>query len=282
MTHLTKLKFFLVGFALLFLLACVLIYQNIAYNDKKLHVVFCDVGQGDAIFIRTPNGSDILVDGGPDDSVLNCLGKHMPFWDKTLEIVVLTHPDADHVTGFIDVIKRYKLIHFYTSKITTKTAVYAQFLKTLEDYKIKQNYLWQGDKFTFEDGLTMETLWPTHEWEGLTTNSFSIVELLTYKNFKVLLTGDLDAEQMSQVADLAGDINFLKVPHHGSRLGLTSEIVDILSPDIAAIPVGNNNKYGHPTPFILDLLKSANIKTFRTDQNGEVEIISDGSSWRVR
>lgn len=266
---------------LLFLLGSIFIYQNITYNDKKLRVVICDVGQGDAIFIRTPQGSDILIDGGPDDSVLNCLGKHMPFWDKTLELMILTHPDADHVTGLIDVIKRYKLIRFYTSKVEGGTDVYKQFLKTLQRVDIKQNYLWQGDKFTFTDGLIMETLWPTPEWKGSTTNSFSVAELLNYKNLKVLLTGDLDAEQMIQFSNLAGNIDFLKVPHHGSRFGLTAEILDILNPKLAVISVGKNNKYGHPTPFILDLLKSANIKTLRTDQDGEIEIISDGKTWKV-
>ncbi|MBI2613468.1 MAG: MBL fold metallo-hydrolase [Candidatus Levybacteria bacterium] len=279
-------KFFLIGSLLLFLLGCILIYQNITYNDKKLHVVICNVGQGDAIFIRTPQGSDILIDGGPDDSVLNCLGKHMPFWDRTLEIIILTHPDADHVTGLIDVIERYKLIFFYTSKITTKTAVYNQFLKTLEKYKIKQNYLWQGDRFILKDGLSFQALWPAHEWEeetviaGGATNSFSVIGLLTYKKFKALFTGDSDAEQMEEVEDFTGKINFLKVPHHGSRFGLTAEILDVLNPRLAVISVGKNS-YGHPTQFILDLLKSKNIKTLRTDQVSDIEIVSDGKSWKV-
>ena len=279
MTH-SKLKIFLIFSSLLFLLGCILIHQNITYNDKKLHVVICDVGQGDAIFIRTPNGSDILIDAGPDDKVLQCLSKNMPFWDRTIEIAILTHPDADHITGFIDVIKRYKLISFYTSNVKTNTTVYTQFLKTLEDYEIKQNFLWQVDKFRFKDGLIMETLWPTNDWEGLTTNSFSVASLLTYKNFKVLLTGDLDAQQTERIDDLAGEISLLKVPHHGSRFGLTQEILDVLSPEIAVISVGKNS-YGHPTPFILDLLKSANIKTLKTDQNGNIEIISDGKIWIV-
>ena len=274
-------KAFLITAALFFMLGSILVYQNITYNDKKLHIVVCDVGQGDAIFIRTPNGSDILIDAGPDDKVLQCLSKNMPFWDKTIEIVILTHPDADHVTGFIDVAKRYKLISFYTSNVKTNTTVYAQFLKTLEDYEIKQNFLWQGDKFRFKDGLIMETLWPTNDWEGLTTNSFSVASLLTYKNFKVLLTGDLDAQQLERIDDLAGEINLLKIPHHGSRFGLTEEILDVLSPEIAAISVGKNS-YGHPTQFILDLLKSASIKTLRTDQNGEMEVISDGVNFSIK
>lgn len=273
-------KIFLIAGILIFLLGSIFAYQNIIYNDKKLHVIICNVGQGDAIFIRTSQGSDILIDGGPDNSVLTCLAGNMPFWDKTIEVLILTHPDADHVTGLIDVIKRYSITHFYTSNITTKTSVYAQFLKTLENYKIKQNYIYKGDKLTFKDGLTMTALWPTSEWAGLTTNSYSVNELLSYKNFNALFTGDSDAEQMEEIKDLAQNINLLKIPHHGSRFGLTSGILDILSPDLAVISVGKNS-YGHPTPFILDLLKSANIKTLRTDQNGEVEIISDGIKWKI-
>jgi len=295
-------KGFFIASGLLFLLGSILIYQSITYNDKKLHVVICDVGQGDAIFIRTPQGSDILIDSGPDDSVLSCLSKHMPFWDKDIEIAILTHPDADHVTGFIDVIKRYKLIYFYTSKVEAKTAVYAQFLKTLKDYKIKRNFLWQKDRFTFDDGLTMETLWPTHEWEEKTVitsgtiNSFSVVELLTYKNFRALFTGDVDAAQMEEVASSLpatpsqdsglrggrGSINFLKAPHHGSRFGLTSEILDILNPKVAAISVGKNNKYRHPAPETLKILGEKDIKILRTDRDGEIEVVSDGESWGVK
>ena len=127
----------------------------------------------------------------------------------------------------------------------------------------------------------METLWPTSDWEGLTTNSFSVVQLLTYGSFKALLTGDLDAQQLERIDDLAGDINLLKIPHHGSRFGLTSGIIDILSPEIAVISVGKNS-YGHPTLFILDLLKGKNINVLRTDQNGEVEIVSDGKDFQIR
>lgn len=275
-------KIFLILTLLFVLLGSILIYQSIIYSDKRLHIVFCDVGQGDAIFIRTPSGSDILVDGGPDDSVLSCLAKHMPFWDRNIELMFLTHPDADHVTGLVDVIKRYRVIRFYTSKVEAKTDVYKEFLKTLKENNTKQNYLWQGDKFTFKDDLKIEALWPTHEWEGLTTNSFSVAQLLSYKSFSLLLTGDLDAQQMEEIESFAGEIDLLKVPHHGSKTGLADQFLDISDPDLAVISVGKKNRYGHPSPIILELLKEKGIKTLRTEQNGEVEIISDGKIWRVK
>lgn len=282
-------KVFLISSALLFLLGCILIYQNITYNDKKLHVVICDVGQGDAIFIRTPSGSDILIDSGPDEKVLSCLGKHMPFWDKDIEIVILTHPHADHLIGLIDVIKRYKVIRFYTEQVGNTTAVYKELIKSLAEHNIKEQFLWQGDKFSFAGGLSFQTLWPTHEWidqnsasEGnLDINGFSVIELLTYKNFKALFTGDAEASTIEKIDLMAGKIDLLKVPHHGSKTGLDTEVLDVLKPKLAVISVGKKNRYGHPAPFTLDLLKQFGIKTLRTDQNGEVEIISDGVSFSI-
>lgn len=273
---------------LTFLLGCILVYKNILYNDKKLHVVICSVGQGDAIFVRTPQGSDILIDGGPDDSVLSCLSKHMPFWDRTIEIMILTHPHADHLTGLIDVTKRYRVLVFGTGKTGNSTG-FQELMKLLKQNKTQEKLLRQGDKFILNE-VVLETLWPTQEWieqnagtgENANENGFSAIELLNYKNFKALFTGDAQVKDMEKIDLLAGAIDLLKVPHHGSRFGLTAEILNVLGPNLAVISVGRNNKYGHPTPFILDLLKNLNIKTLRTDQMGDIEIISDGLNWRVK
>lgn len=282
-------KTFLIASILLFLLGCILVYQNITYNDKKLHVVTCNVGQGDAIFIRTPNGSDILIDGGPDNSVLSCLSKHMPFWDRTLEIVILTHPHTDHLTGLIDVIKRYKVISFGGERIENPTATYKEFIKQLEKSQTKQNILYQDDRFIIKDGVILKTLWPTREWiaqnpvgEGSSDiNGSSIVELVTYRNFKALFTGDAQAAMLEKIDLMTKRLNLLEVPHHGSKTGLSSEILSILNPEIAAISVGTNNRYGHPNPFTLDLLQQSGSKILRTDQVGDVEIISDGKTWKL-
>jgi competence protein ComEC len=283
-------KYLLIVSILFFVLGSILVYQNIIYNDKKLHVVICDVGQGDATLIRTPNGSDILIDGGPDNSVLACLGKHLPFWDKTIEIMVLTHPHSDHLTGLIDVAKRYRVLSFGKGKINSSSPVYNELIKRLEQGQTKQRFLYQDDQFIIKDGVILKTLWPSQEWvdqnsalgEKADENGLSVIEFLSYKNFKALFTGDAQASDLVKIDLMVGEIDLLKVPHHGSKFGLNLEILDILSPGVAAISVGKNNKYGHPTPFILDLLKSLNIKTIRTDQVGDIEIISDGKTWKVR
>jgi len=282
-------KTFLILSILFFLLGCILVYQNINYDDKKLHVVICDVGQGDAIFIRTPGGSDILIDGGPDDSVLACLGRHMPFWDKTLEVMILTHPHTDHLTGLIDVAKRYAVLVFGTEKIVNPSSAYKELIKQLEQNHTQQKFLYQDDQFIIKDGISLKTLWPTQEWVDQNSaggnsneNGLSIIELLSYKNFEALFTGDAQASDIEKIESMLGVIDFLKVPHHGSKSALTEEVLDILNPKIAAISVGDKNKYGHPTAFILNLLKDKNIKTLRTDQVGDIEIISDGKVWKIK
>jgi competence protein ComEC len=282
-------KYFLVASVLVFLLGCVFIHQNITYNDKKLHIVTCDVGQGDAVFIRTPQGSDILIDGGPDDSVLDCLGKHMPFWDRTIEIVILTHPHADHLIGLISVVKKYKVLSFNTEKIENPSAAYKELLKQLTERGVGQRILVQGNQFVIKDGVILKTLWPTQEFidqnpmkeNNSDANGFSIIELLTYGEFKSLFTGDAQASVLEKIDDIVGEIDVLKIPHHGSKTGLNQEILNILKPKIAVISVGAKNRYGHPNPFTLDLLNQLGIKILRTDQVGDIEVVSDGTTWKI-
>ncbi|MBI4096547.1 MAG: MBL fold metallo-hydrolase [Candidatus Levybacteria bacterium] len=292
MIHSRKLKIFLIASGLLFLLGCILIYQNITYNDKKLHITFCNAGQGDAIFVRTPQGSDILIDSGPDNAVLNCLGQHMPFWDKTLELVILTHPHADHFTGFFSVLKNYKVKSFVLEELGNKTIGFNSLTEEIKARKIPQKFIFAGDRFVLKDGVMLEIVGPTQEFIRQTSPGGTIGEgaefasvetLIKYGKFSALLTGDSQAAELEEMLKLIqhDNLSILQVPHHGSRFGLTAGILDSLSPKLAVISVGKN-KFGHPTQFILDLLKSAGIKTLRTDQNGEVEIISDGKIFKIQ
>jgi competence protein ComEC len=250
------------------------------------------VGQGDGILIRTPDGSDILVDGGPDDSILNCLSKNMPFWDRTIELMVLTHPHTDHAAGLVDVLKRYTVLHFVTEKVLGSTTTYKRLEDELSAQKLTAKYLFSGDRIDLADKTQLLTLWPTREWlnqsqlqakneQNLDLNGFCLVQLFTYGNFTLLLTGDAGSLTEDKVAAEVGKVDVLKVPHHGSKTGLSSLFLDKINPSLAIISVGVNNRYGHPAQTALDLLKSYNIKTFRTDKNGTVEVISDGQTFSV-
>ncbi len=250
----------------------------------------CDVGQGDGILIDTPDNAQILIDGGPDKSVLECLSKHMPFWDRSIEAIILTHPHADHYFGLIDVIERYKLNGFYTEAVKTNSEGFDLLEAKLASKKMSAKDLSVNDNFRNKSGVNIKILWPKLENSkeidqnsaDIDLNGLSVVALLTYGNFSMLLTGDAGENVMNQLENVAGDIDILKVPHHGSRTGMDDGFLKLVKPEIALISVGQKNKYGHPAKESLDLLKKNNIKIFRTDKNGTIEIISDGRSYKVK
>ncbi len=284
-----KKALFLFSTALIILMFLV-IFAFIKYYDDKLHVVFCDVGQGDAIFVRTAQQVDVLIDGGPDDKVLACLSRHMPFWDRSLDMVIMTHPDADHSTGLISVVERYRVASFYTESIPGKTDVYKRLEANLAKKKLSAKYLHSGDRISDGDGFSLNILWPSlseiskidQNRANLRLNEVSVIQLLEYGTFSTLFTGDADYEVMNRIAGSARSINILKVPHHGSKTGMSDSFLSIVSPEVAVISLGAGNSYGHPARESLDLLKAHDAKILRTDQMGDIEIISDGKMYYLK
>lgn len=279
--------------SLIILLGGIFVFQETRFNDGKLHVVFCDVGQGDAVYIKTPGGQDILIDGGPDEKVLNCLSKNMPFWDRKIELVVSTHPDADHITGLISVLDRYSLIHYVSDKTKNRGVLVKKLQDKLADKKITANSLKSGDRIVFTDKTRIEILSPTEEMLKInaiasenstdypTENDLSLVTLISYGKFKLLLTADVNFSVLSKVTETVGDVDVLKLPHHGSKTGIDKKILSDIIPELAIISVGKNNRYGHPAKEIVDLLTDSNIKVLRTDQIGDIQLISDGNSFAL-
>lgn len=257
------------------------------FYDGKLHLVVCDVGQGDAIFVRTPSGADVLIDGGPDKSVLSCLGNHMPFWDKTIEVVILTHPDADHITGMVDVIKRYNVNALFTQPNPGKTDIYKLFIRELAEKKLSAKFVKAGDVLKMPDGIEFHIISPQSSQpdpgaNSSSLNAYSVILKLKYGKFSALLTGDAGSEVQDRIAEAAGDVDVLKVPHHGSKTGMSDYYLSVIKPEIGLISVGVNNRYGHPSQISLDFLRSHNVRVYRTDQNGEVEILSDGLKYSIK
>lgn len=273
--------------------------------DGKLHLFFCDVGQGDAAYIRAPNNQDILIDGGPNDRVLSCLGRHMPFYDRTIDVVMLTHPQKDHLQGLLSVIQRYKVKNFIIGIEGNNTQGYKSLIDLLQKNKINIKNLYSGDKFSL--GKTeFSILWPTRDWAlqnvdstiaqeanmkgsavlGLTTdkniNDFSYYMEVSYGSFTSLFTGDGDSRIQSEIMKEISlpRVNILKYPHHGSKYGASDDFLKLVNPDLTVISVGKN-PWGHPNTETLDLLGKLSLPFKRTDQSGEVEIISDGKGWVV-
>ncbi|HLD24501.1 MAG TPA: hypothetical protein VJB96_01155 [Patescibacteria group bacterium] len=276
--------------------------------DGKLHIIFCDVGQGDAAYVRFPDGRDMLVDGGPNNKVLGCLGKHMPFWDRSLDLVVLSHPQKDHMQGLLAVFERYKIGYFVRSDVANTTDGYQKLMELVKTRRIKEKFVTTGEQISVgETALTI--LWPSEDQiayfkrpplaaqgEALSNsvlgtsasmsdlNDASVVVWLRYGSFDAMFPGDADTRVESgyRGTELADPIvEVLKVPHHGSKTGMTLDYLNWLKPQLAVISVGSNNTYGHPTPEILSMLATIGSQVLRTDQMGDIEIVSDGNGWRV-
>ena len=267
--------------------------------DNKLHLIFCDVGQGDAI-LAVKGDNQILIDGGPSDKALSCLSEHMPFWDRDLELVVLTHPEYDHITGLVSVIERYGVRQIVSNSLLTESGVFDKFRtgvvkKNIPAYSPKEgDRIKVGDlalKILFpQEKLGDEIVWKTNDSPqvlGLTTytgnfNQTVIVSELDYGSFKALLTGDIGVDQEKEIEAELEKVDVLKVAHHGSKYSTSAEFLDLIQPSLAVISVGANNNYGHPTSEVLNRLKNLEIKILRTDVNGEIELVSDGNSWKAR
>ncbi len=261
------------------------------FPDDRLNLVFCDVGQGDAVLITKGSGQ-ILIDGGPNDKVLTCLSENMPFWDKKIEIVALTHPEADHLSGLLAVLDKYEVDFFLTGPEGNETAGYVALISKLkaQSSKLTLRNPYAGDKIKLGE-IALESLWPEREWVasnisktggereavlGAKTthaklNDFSLVFLLNYKNKKILLMGDADSQVQKNIVlnSTSLPIDILKFPHHGSKTGMTEEFLEAISPREAVISVGKNS-YGHPTIEALDLLEKFGVLIKRTDLEGNI------------
>lgn len=269
-----------------------------SFPKENLHLVFCNVGQGDAILV-TQGLNQVLIDGGPDERVLQCLSDHLPFWDRTIELIVLTHPQADHITGLISVLERYQVQNFLVNNLVNDTERFWKFREALLEEGAKIYNPMAGDEIKV-GGMDLAVLWPEEKlgtslaWQkeesrekilGAASylgnlNETSIVLEVSFGNFCALLTGDISQNtesQLDRVLDKVAPCQVLKVGHHGSKHSTAKDFLEKLKPKLAIISVGKNS-FGHPSEEVIKRLRDNNIKIFRTDQDGEIEIVSDGKS----
>lgn len=252
-------------------------------QPRFLEVVFFDVGQGDAIFIETPERFQVLIDGGPDLTVLEKLGKEMPFYDRTIDLIILTHPEHDHYFGLFEVLKRYEIKNILWTGIIRDTAEYQEWMKLLEEEGAEIRIAEAGQKIIFQEDplIFMEIL---HPFENLTgketkyTNDTSIVAELVFGDVSFLFTGDISKKIEKQ---LNVDSDILKVAHHGSKTSSCLEFIEAVSPDIAVISVGEN-RWNHPHPEVLANLNQFGIQVLITRELGDIKIISNGKDFKLQ
>jgi competence protein ComEC len=231
----------------------------------------------------------VLVDGGPGEKVQGCLSRHMPFYDRRVEMVILTHAEADHLTGLINVVKRYTVLQFVEGSVGKNSAEYRELVELLGKAKIKRIKVTGGD-IVRVNNLVMRVVWPESQYElgaeteGRSLNNFSLGMIAKYGDFEVFLSGDGDSQ--IEEAEIRGgrlmDVEVLKVPHHGSRTGMTKEWLELIRPELAVISAGRNNSYGHPASESLRLLEEVGAKIAGTYERGDVEVISDGKVWWIK
>jgi len=284
-------RWLLLVLVMIVLLGGLAFYDYSRFYDGKLHVVFCDVGQGDGIFIRTPSRKNILIDAGPDQSIIRCLSSHMPFWDRTIHKTILSHPHDDHFFGMQFVLDRYSVLSFDTEDLYNNTKGYKDLMEKVKKEKADMNVIYSGDILSTSDGMNIEVISPSRTYLDLVSpnrliaergEQASLIQQLSYRDFDIYFASDNDYEIIDFTFENQSDpIEVLQVPHHGSRFGLTKQLLEKVSPQVAVISVGKNN-YGHPSKEVIELLKNKEIKVLRTDREGDVEIVTDGVRWQVK
>lgn len=242
-------------------------------GDSRTRIVFCDVGQGNAAYLRIDNRLDLLVDTGPDRSILKCLGKHMPFYDREIELVIITHSDSDHYGGLTYLIDRYKVGEIVLNNLKKADPTFKRLKGEIYKARISLKRRFEGDIIKLDDGI-ISFHWPSVDFNLLSGNETSSIFSYTEKGFRLLFTGDSSPEALNRLnsRDIR-DVDILVVPHHGSKNGLTEKFLRLADPKVAVISVGKSNPFGHPHKSILDLIKAKKIKTLRTDEVGDIKFI---------
>ncbi len=278
--------------------------------DDSPRVTLCNVGQGDAILI-TQERTQILIDGGPDASIVHCLSKMIPKSDKEIELVVLTHADSDHLSGLIDVFKNYRVKKLLINDVFKKTNLFLDFYelvwKKIETEGLEVVYPVLAQKWCEAETICLEILWHDQKnkpgeifsykyelsilWDILKksdhidseNNNGSIVINMNIVHKNIILTGDInqDVELAIINSGLLKKSNWLKIAHHGSKTSTSAHFLSIVRPEISLISVGEKNRFGHPSIEVLERLKEINSQILRTDQDGQITLVLEDNQFLI-
>ena len=249
-------------------------------HPSQLRIIFFDVGQGDATLIIAPSGRTMLIDTGSDEALISRkLAEHIPWSRPTIDLLILTHPDLDHVGGALRVIAEYDIGGVLMPYHTKDTAPFLRLVEEIQRRAIPVLFATVGEQITLENALTFSILWPPENaGDILNANNSSIVGLLVYREDSFLFMGDLEVrgERLLPILSSLPHADVLKVGHHGSKTSSSEEFISAVDPGIAIISVGENS-YGHPNEEVLERFLGVTI--LRTDINGDITLISDGNNF---
>lgn len=266
-------------FFLLFI-SLFLVYLDWQNSHKQFTFAMLDVGQGDALFIESPTGTQIMFDAGPARSILGPLQKIISPFDKSIDAIVIANPDADHIGGLVDILKNYKVGAVLESGTLTDSKTYQNLREEMKKQNIPDILAKRGMSLDMGGGVIINILFPDRDVSSWATNDGSVVARLTYGNTSIMLTGDAPQKTekiiLSENSSEQLKSDILKVGHHGSRTSTSAEFLKAVSPIYALISDGKDNKYGHPHPETLTTLTQFGAKIFRTDLLGSIIVKSDG------
>lgn len=272
------------GFLIGIFILNIFLWQSVCkFNSNNLEIFFFDIGQGDAIYFRTPNGQDVLVDGGPSSKIVTKLGETMPFYDKKIELMVLTHPDSDHVAGLIDVLKEYEVDQVLYTGLEKDSAVFKKWQELVKEKNISTVVASLVPKIIFGKDIFMEIYHPFENMSGQSiedANITSIVGKLVFLENRIMLTGDIDISVENSIMEKIGPENLkadvLKVAHHGSKESSDLDFLKVVDPDYAIIQAGKNNVYKHPHEETLERLDEVGAEILRNDELEDIKCKGDG------
>jgi competence protein ComEC len=249
---------------------------------SPLRISFLDVGQGDAILIQTPSGRTMLIDGGATDVVLTRLADELSFFDREIDVIGETHPDADHVTGLIPVLQKYKVDMILTPPVEGTTKVFNELKHHIDDEQAEVHTAKKGDVIDFHDGVTVTVLYPsvTYVAKKNDTNDASVSVVVKYGAVSFLLTGDLPETQESKLISdvLPKHITVYKASHHGSKYSSGEQLLTYIRPEYSVISAGKDNTYGHPNQEALSRLQKYSGEVLSTIDRGTITFVTDGRS----
>lgn len=272
---------------LVLILSNLLVWTQAASQTSldELEVYFLDVGQGDAIFIESPSGKRVLIDGGPNRKVVSELGAILPFANSRLDLVIETHPDRDHIGGLPEVISRFQVSAFIEPGVESDNTIDDELEKRVGEKKIPSFIARRGMVIDFKDGAILTILFPNQDVSRWDTNDASIVARLDYKESSFLFTGDAGLRTEGILLSLdpeALDVDVLKAGHHGSRTSTSQRFAEAVTPEYAVISAGKDNTYGHPHQEVITTLDKTGAQVLSTAEEGTIKFETDGESFQIR
>ncbi|MDO8565076.1 MAG: ComEC/Rec2 family competence protein [bacterium] len=250
-----------------------------------LKVYFFDIGQGDAILIDSPTHGRVLVDGGRNRQIISELGKTLSFGDKRIDVIIATHPDADHIGGLPEVVSRFDVGLLISPGVESDNEIDDELRKRVEEKKIPTILARRGQVINFGDGVRLMILFPNQDVSNWETNDASIVAKLVYGESSFLLTGDSPIKTENILLKLDSQIldsDVLKAGHHGSRTSTSLTYAEAVTPEYVVISAGKDNTYGHPHKEVINILQKVGAKTISTAESGTIKFETDGKTLELK